>query len=56
MVKVKIKKALPQFVGEDAKTLYGPFDPGDIADVSPVIAEILVFRGFAEYVERRGNE
>ncbi len=51
MVKVRIKKALPKFIGDQVGTVYGPYDPGDVADVSPTIADILVFRDLAEYVE-----
>ncbi len=53
VVKVRIKRHLPQFVGDDLK-YYGPYEPGDVADVTPVIAEILIMRDLAERVEDGG--
>jgi len=38
---------LPEFLGEDAKTTYGPYKAGDVAQISPRMAEILEYRGWA---------
>lgn len=43
---------VPEFIGPDAETTYGPYKAGDIADVPDVIADILAHRGA---VMRLGN-
>ncbi|MFH1174264.1 MAG: hypothetical protein V1725_03970 [archaeon] len=44
---VTFLKAVPQFLGKNSK-VHGPYQPGDTAELPPVIANILVSKGLAE--------
>lgn len=48
-VRVKILKAIPEFIGTDYKT-YGPYAAGEIAELPQEIADILLVRNLAEVV------
>jgi len=50
LVRVKILQTIPEFVGTDYKT-YGPYSGGEIVDLPPEIADILLVRNFAEVVK-----
>ncbi|MBU1198358.1 MAG: hypothetical protein KKF46_08720 [Nanoarchaeota archaeon] len=45
--KVKIKTSLPEFVGTQGEVI-GPFNEGDVVELEPIIADLLVNRGAAE--------
>ncbi len=49
-VRVKILKAVPEFVGTDFKT-YGPYAAGETAELPEEIANILLVRNFAEVIQ-----
>lgn len=50
LIRVKILKAIPEFIGTDYRT-YGPFAEGEIVDLPPDIADILLVRSLAEVVK-----
>src|SRR3989338_4170084 len=45
--RIKILQELPEVLGPDSKP-YGPFKEGDVVELSPDIAELLIKRGAAE--------
>jgi len=49
-VRVKILRAVPEFVGTDFKT-YGPYAAGEVAELPQDIADILLVRNLAEVVK-----
>lgn len=49
-IRVKVLQYIPKFVGTDCKT-YGPYSGGEIVELPPEIADILLARNFAEVVE-----
>jgi len=49
-VRVKILKAVPEFVGTDFKT-YGPYAAGETAELPEEIADILLVRNLAEVIQ-----
>lgn len=51
MVWVVFLSSIPTFVGEDLNN-YGPFNEGDIANIPPRVAGVLVYRGVAMYLEQ----
>ncbi|MDN5366612.1 MAG: replication factor [Candidatus Diapherotrites archaeon] len=53
-VRVKILKAIPEFIGTDYKT-YGPYAAGEIAELPQEIADILLVRNLAEVVGDEDN-
>lgn len=53
-VRVKILKAIPEFIGTDYKT-YGPYAAGEIAELPQEIVDILLVRNLAEVVEDEDN-
>jgi len=48
-VRVRILKTIPAFIGTDYNT-YGPYDVGDVVDLPPGVADILLVRNLAEVV------
>jgi len=46
-MRVRIRADTPQFLGEDLKE-YGPFRAGDVADLPPQAARVLIRHGYAE--------
>lgn len=49
-IRVKILQEIPEFVGTDYRT-YGPYSGGEVVELPPEIAEILLARNLAEVVE-----
>ena len=49
---LRFRVALPEFLGRDME-IYGPFNQGDTAQVSKTVAEVLVERKAADFVEER---
>ena len=49
LVLVAFRKPFPSFVGEDLK-IYGPFKPGDVANLPKIVAVVLLKRGVVEEV------
>jgi len=49
MEKIKFLHAVPSFVWKDMK-VYGPFDVGDVTEIFPEVAALLVRKGRAEKV------
>ena len=45
-MRVRVKRDLPVFLGEDLKE-YGPFKAGDLADLPPQAARVLLRHGAA---------
>lgn len=48
---IKFNEDVPQFAGADSET-FGPFKKGDVANLSPEIANILVDNGQASLIEQ----
>ncbi len=46
-IKVKFKQKVSKFIGKNME-LYGPYEPGDEAEVPKIIANILLTKGHAE--------
>lgn len=49
-VRLRILKSIPAFIGTDYNT-YGPYNEGDVVDLPPGVAEILLVRNLAEVVK-----